>query len=297
MTCPFLRETRVRTCSAAPLRKMIADLGPSGSSGRCGDTRHAECPVFLEKGGETQGACPHLEEKLVQFCGASPVAHYVPYSPSEASRCGSEAFRYCEAYLSLARPHTGDEIEVHDNLYYAPNHMWVDAGSSGVCHIGLDGLLARLLGRLESVNFLTPGGTRRPGVLVTVCGVDWPLVFPNPLLIEHTNAHLRADASRITRDPYGAGWLFSGYPPPGGDAAGVTSRLMHGRQARAWMEQESQRLSDWIQRLLASRMEQPALACDGGWIVEGAAHLLRRGELLDVLHEFFAPHNGWTKES
>jgi len=303
VSCPFLRETKVRTCHAAPLRKMIADGGNTLNNEKCHSQAHAECPVFQERGGEPAGPCPHLDERLVQYCGAAPVARYVPYSPAEATRCGSEAYKYCDAWLALARPHGTagapqlDGVVVPENLYYAPNHLWLDAGQSGLCHIGVDGLLARLLGKLDRVSFLTPQGTRRPAAIATVCGVDWPLVFPSALQIDRSNSHLRADPSRITRDPYGAGWLYAGWIPPGEDPARMLSNLVQGRQATAWMSQEAHRLSEWVQRQLSSRMGEPQLACDGGWIVESVAHLLRREELLDVLHEFFAPYSGWTKES
>ena len=295
MSCPFLRETVVRSCDAAPLRKPLANVCEPGATDKCSSAEHASCPVFRARGGVETGACSFFHESPVQYCGAASVTRYLPYSPAEATRCGSEAYRYCDAYLALQRPYSGDEVSAPEHLYYTPNHLWLDVGESGLCHVGIDGLLARLLGSIERVSYLTSNGTRRPGAVVRVCGVDWPLVFPNSLLIDRTNAQLRADPSRITRDPYGAGWMFAGYQPPGADPA--ASRLVHGRHAVAWMSQEARRLTDWLQRRLAARMGEPQLACDGGWIAEGAAHLLRREELFDVLHEFFAPHADWTKES
>ena len=304
MSCPFLRETTVRTCHAAPSRKMIASGSNLDKDDKCLTPEHAQCQVFLERGGEQTGQCPNLDERMVQYCGAAQITRYVPYSPAEATHCGSEAYKYCDAYLALARPHGPeagttqlDGFSVPEHLYYAPNHLWLDAGESGLCHVGVDGLLARLLGKLDRVSFLTPQGTRRPTAVLTVCGVDWPLVFPCALQIDRSNSHLRADPSRITQDPYGAGWLYAGWMPPGEDLAKMSANLIHGRQAVAWMSQEALRLSEWVQRQLSVRLGEPQLACDGGWIVESVAHLLRREELLDVLHEFFAPYSGWTKES
>ena len=40
----------------------------------------------------------------MQYCGAAPVAKFVPYSESLLSRCGNDSFRYCELYLAMAHP-------------------------------------------------------------------------------------------------------------------------------------------------------------------------------------------------
>lgn len=54
---------------------------------------------------------PVSEDRLVEFCTAVPVPRYVPYSSPEVTPCGSEAFRYCEAYLAMAGAHhRGEEV-------------------------------------------------------------------------------------------------------------------------------------------------------------------------------------------
>jgi glycine cleavage system H lipoate-binding protein len=35
------------------------------------------------------------------------------------------------------------------------------------------------------------------------------MAFPNPLLIQRVNSHLRGNPARWTADPYGSGWLFA----------------------------------------------------------------------------------------
>ena len=47
------------------------------------------------------------------------------------------------------------------------------------------------------------------------------MTFPNPLLIQKVNSHLRGDPVRLTSDPYGSGWLFSGWELPGQTRGGV----------------------------------------------------------------------------
>ena len=299
MGCPFLRESRVRTCRASAFRKVIAALPVPDE--RCGTRRHLECPVFQEKPAPSGEACPYRDETLVQHCGASQLTRYIPYSPAETTRCGSDAYRYCEAYRSITGHSTdceivADGVRVMEGLYYAPNHMWLSLAQSGQCHIGIDSLLARLLGRVDRISFLTVRGIQRPAAVVTVCGVDWPLVFPNPILLESADVHLRAQPSRIVSDPYGTGWLFNGWQPPGVPREEMFSNLVNGRRAVAWMRDEMRRIVDHVMSLVAARSEGAPLLCDGGSLAENTASLLRRDELLSVLNEFFAPHGGWIRE-
>ncbi|MCC7154792.1 MAG: hypothetical protein IT161_09485 [Bryobacterales bacterium] len=299
MGCPFLKESRVRTCRASTYRKAIA-AAPEADE-RCGTRRHLECPIFQAKAAPSEETCPYRDEMLVQHCGASQVTKYIPYSTAEATRCGSDAYRFCDAYRAATGYKVGSEsvadgVTVMEGLYYAPNHMWLSVSEAGQCHIGIDSLLARLLGRVERISFLTLRGVQRPAAVVTVCGVDWPLVFPNPILIESADLHLRAQPSRIASDPYGAGWLFNGWQPPGVTREAMFSNLVAGRRAVIWMRDEVTRLADHLMTLMSARSQEGPLLCDGGSLAGNAASLLRRDELLSVLNEFFAPHVGWVKE-
>lgn len=289
MPCPFLREAQVRKCLAAPLRKQIA--GGAAGAELCGSPRFGECALFRELGAEAGGArrCPHLEESYVQYCGAAPVAKYVPYSQPQSTRCGGGGHRYCELYLSLARgPAAPDGVAAPGHLFFSPNHMWLDADEDGSCHIGIDALLARVLGPLDAVSFINGKGSRRPSAVLTVHGVDWPMTFPAAVLVERANLHLRAGPDRITADPYGGGWLFEGWELPNGARA----ELISGARAAAWMAAEVERVSEWVHGVAARR--QPAVLNDGGLFAAGLAALLDREETLNLFHQFFGPHASWT---
>ncbi|MBK9167320.1 MAG: hypothetical protein IPM24_07620 [Bryobacterales bacterium] len=304
MTCPFLKETRVRTCHAAPLRKLIVDGPGAAAEGKCASAAHSDCPIYQEQAppSHASAGCPFLEEKLVQFCGAASLPHYIPYNESELTRCGSDAYRFCETYLSMARPRGTREVSVEgirvpEGLYYAPNHMWLDAGESGLCHAGFDDLLAQVLGAIDEVHFSTARGVQRPSVVLTASGAEWPLVFPKRMLVERTNVYLRNGASRAIADPYGAGWLFAGWPAPGESLADLTSGLLEGRQAQAWMSAEVARLNGVIHRLSSRRAGEVAVLNDGGRFAKGVARELHRDEAIEIFHEFFAPHLDWVRET
>ena len=44
-------------------------------------------------------------------------------------------------------------------LFYSPSHLWLDVGDDGLCHLGIDAFLARVVGSVERLVFLTPKGS------------------------------------------------------------------------------------------------------------------------------------------
>jgi glycine cleavage system H lipoate-binding protein len=226
--------------------------------------------------------CPHLEDIRVQYCGVSAVTKLVPFSDSDLSSCTSNTYRYCDSYLLLARPHATTPPA---HLLYTSNHFWLDAEESGLCHIGMDGFFADIAGNVDGITFVTAHGTHCPALALTVHGVEWPMSFPNPLMIQKVNSRVRSDPTRLTADPYGAGWLFEGWELPGRTRAGLVS----GPQAAAWQAEERARLSDEIH-------ETHAPGCDGGSPVRGVAQLLSRQHLVCLFQHFFS-NRGWAVEA
>ncbi len=295
MNCPFLKETEVEYCESAPIRKLIPLATSRKSHERCGSADYVTCPVLPEDDRGAQAvvsSCPHRREALMQYCGAAPVPRRVPYSESSMSRCGSDAHRYCQLYLDVAHPRmdavTVAGIAMPKRLQYAPNHMWIDVSEDGICHIGVDGFLSRALGGVDAVSFLWTKGRRRPAAVLTVAGNDVHLTFPNEIELTNCNIHLRAGLSRITDDPYGAGWLFEGAAAPN-----ATKGLLKGDDARDWMRREERRMSDF----LCSQSQAALIAADGGTFVKGAARQLGREQALMLSHEFFSPYAGEKRQS
>jgi glycine cleavage system H lipoate-binding protein len=280
MSCPFLREGRARYCHAAPVRKLILDGPGATDGGRCSTSRYVGCELAA-KTETSQDHCPHLEEIRVQYCGVSPIPKLVPFSDSELSSCTSNTYRYCDSYLHLAQPHA---TAAPAGLLYTSNHFWLDAEESGLCHIGIDGFAADVAGMVDGITFVSSRGTHCPALALTIHGVEWPMSFPNPIMIQKVNSHLRSDPGRITADPYGAGWLFEGWEVPGRTRAGLIS----GPQASAWQSQERERLANEIH-------EAHAAGCDGGAPVRGVAQFLSRQHLVCLLQHFFSKTD-WTVE-
>jgi len=289
MTCPFLKEAQVKYCRTSSVRKLIPLAQPGRAEERCSSERYLECPVFRQQPDATGlaafGTCPLLHESLMQFCGAAPVAKFVPYSESLLSRCGNDSHRYCELYLQMAHAlppaETADGIPMPAELGYSANHMWFDAGSDGVCHAGIDAFLARALGQVERIIYVWQKGHHRPTAVVTSAGVDLEITLPIPLQLTGCNLYLRANPARLTGEPYTAGWLFTGVPD-----AGALDGLLRGEQAQHWMDLEVRRIHESLQQIPGP---SGPTAADGGMFSAGLARHIDRQQMLALHHEFFSP--------
>jgi glycine cleavage system H lipoate-binding protein len=289
MTCPFLKEAQVKYCRTSPIRKLIPLAQADRAEELCSSENYSDCPVFRQQpdaaGFAAFGTCPFLHESLMQYCGAASIAKFVPYSESLLSRCGNDGYRYCELYLQMSHPlpppETVDGIPMPAELGYSANHMWLDVGASGVCHVGIDAFLGRVLGQVERITFVWQKGHHRPTAVVTTCGVDLEITLPFPLQLTDCNLYLRANPERLTGEPYTRGWLFAGVPDPG-----AVDGLLHGQLAQHWMEGEVRRIHEFLQHLPG-----PAgpTATDGGMFSPGLARSIEREEMFALFQEFFSP--------
>jgi glycine cleavage system H lipoate-binding protein len=322
MQCPFLKETRVKFCQASPFRKMIVQTEGDSEPERCSTPKWVECTVAQKHLPElpVQSTCPFLQERLVQYCSTSPVTKFIPYNEAPLSRCKSNSHKYCELYLELAHPDTdaGDAPEIDpgktggsddsqtqylvgirlpDCLSYAANHMWLDKSEDGTCHIGVDGFLTKVLGGIDRISFVTEKGINRPAAMVTVNGVDLELIFPKHIVLTGSNSYLRAAPEKLTVDPYGAGWLFTGYEPEEDhlqDDFGMEARLYRGAQARRWMQHEVQRLNHFVhEQIQLPSLQGKLLMADGGECSGDFLHHLSREEIMNLYNNFFSPYASW----
>jgi glycine cleavage system H lipoate-binding protein len=310
MKCPYLRETRVQYCSAVASRKLFVRPGLHGDEGKCATPEWKKCSLSprLDATSQFPSSCPDLHAGPAQYCAAVSVTKYLPCPEGILPPCGDDAYRYCELFLIHAHPEPGEgngwrrreECRVHGIrvpgwLAYTHNHMWLDSGEGGATHIGVDALLASLLGSVDSVAFVTPGGFSRPAVVLAVSGLDLQMVYPGRMLVTRVNSSLRIHPERLTADPYGVGWLFEGATPEKDPPETSGGGLIGGHEAGRWMEDELQRLSAFVK----SHPDSPswkaarAGAC-GKSGLEGLLRRLGREEMLRLYNEFFAPQATWA---
>lgn len=158
----------------------------------------------------------------------------------------------------------------------------------GICHVGIDSFLAKVIGSVDKLTFSVLSGKHQPEVIITVKGVDFPMVFPNQMNITATNSHLRADPNRIATDPYTFGWLFEGVETKSPEEAGITHGLIHGKGARTWMQNETKKLSEFVHERFIGRSEDGKhILADGGTFGIDLTKNLNKEELLILYNEFF----------
>ena len=307
MRCPFLRETQVKYCQAASIKKMIAHMASDTVHERCSSIDFVQCPFFKQqsKDHSDQKCCPYLQDSMMQYCGASSVTKYVPYSESSIIRCGNDAHRYCELYLSFASPENNeidkeavvDGIYLQTNLSYSANHMWLDQTEEGNCHIGVDAFLTQAIRHIDALNYVTVKGTAHPTLVLTVNGVDLQLIFPIPIEITGTNSYLRSNVQKIISHPYSSGWLFEGKIHEQNSIEQSTSHpthLLKDKDAVKWMRQEVRHLDEFIHsQIIPRHTGEQQVMMNGGTVHPEFLAQLSKQEALNIFNEFFSPFARW----
>ena len=324
MRCPFLREAQVKFCGGSAYKKMILQTAEHGGEEKCSSPDFVHCAALKQHLQEIpiQDRCPFLQESLVQYCSAASMTKYIPYSESLLSRCGTDGHTYCEIYLAIAAPedvrpakpsgedagnetkevfmeHTVEGIKMPGALAYTANHMWLDVGEDGSCHVGVDAFLTQVLGSVDKITFLSSKGVNKPTAVLNVQGVDLQMVFPYLMPLRGANNYLRANPGKLVSHPYTLGWLFEGTQPKVSSAEKeVTGHegLMRGAEADEWMKGEVKRLSEYVHtQVYSSRPGNERIMMDGGLLSGGLLQHLNREERLILLNEFFSPYASWRR--
>ncbi len=315
MRCPFLREAQVKFCRASAYRKMIVRLAEQPENERCSSREYVNCPAAKQHLEDRPSIdhCPFLNESLVQYCTAASVTKYIPYTESVLSKCGTDSHKYCELYSSLAQPtevgtnfeinehcskgshHNVDDIKIPSDLFFSPNHMWMEIGEDGICHIGIDAFLAKVLGTVEHITFVTIKGFHRPTISFSVGGVDLQFIFPIQMNIIRANTYLRTNPEKIFADPYTVGWLFEATCEQSKNRSNGINGLISGKDVYPWMKQELERMSALAHTISSQPdMRGAILMADGGDFQPGFVKHLTREELLKLYTDFFSPLAVWT---
>ncbi len=299
MRCPFLREEQVESCQSAPFRKQIARSALRETTERCTTAAYSTCPNLRESHTThpNPGRCPFLRQSLVQYCAATSVRAYVPWSDSPDLACGHDGHRFCDVFLGTVGPHgrraarpladPGDNgtfdvagLAMPGWLLYSASHLWLDQGDDGLLHVGLDAFAARWLSPVDRLTFLTTKGTARPAVALTVKGVDLTLCFTRRLRIVGANTRLRFNLEPLLADPYGRGWLFRARCPSGVSFDTDGADLLRGSAAREWMAGEVRRGAELVHELAHAGGDGARLMADGGSPAPNLLEHLEREEIL-----------------
>jgi glycine cleavage system H lipoate-binding protein len=140
--------------------------------------------------------------------------------------------------------------------YYTPGHLWLRPRSAGRLRIGLDDVAQRVLPEVDEVTLPAAGTVLKKGdVLGLIRCFNGAVALRAPVagVVAAVNEAVREVPALLHRDPYRRAWLVD-VRPDGSDH----TRLPSGRQARAWLAREDDRLTCFLEHQLG------IAAADGG---------------------------------
>jgi glycine cleavage system H lipoate-binding protein len=256
--CPFLQESLVQYCAAAPVVKYIPYTESVLS--RCGSGQHASCDLYADIAGAGKGAGRRDEGRPGPGNGDRPAA----------------------AALFPGR------------FWYTSNHMWLDVGPGFSWRIGVDSFFAGLFGDLERIEFPARRGRRIPEVRFTSGGTAFTMSFPGAVLITEFNMYLLSNPSKLLGDPYRTGWLFRGLDAGNESPCArpaIAEGLLAGSDAGPWISSEERRMTDFVHDL-RNRGEGSVTMADGGRYQEKLFRCLDGEQRQELVGRFFGARPG-----
>jgi glycine cleavage system H protein len=155
--------------------------------------------------------------------------------------------------------------------YFHPNHSWALAKDLNNVIVGVDDMVPRVMGKLDSIEIATAGATVREGEpLVTLHSGSRSLKLGSPLsgVVEEVNTGLSAHPSLLADSPFERGWIAKLAP---GNPAELRN-LLSGSAAQQWREAVQVYMSSWFSPRLGTVLQ------DGGQWVDNVSSLLNDEE-------------------
>ncbi len=154
--------------------------------------------------------------------------------------------------------------------FFSKFHTWVELLFSGKVYLGVDDFIAKVLGRVDSIEVLPVGEKVKNGeALFKVKQDRRELTFYSPVSgkIVGVNSELLENPAKILEDPYINGWIIMIEPD---DIAVELKSLFVGSEASRWLKSELRRFREFISREAPrfSPTAEPTLA-DGGLVIKG----------------------------
>lgn len=169
------------------------------------------------------------------------------------------------------------------DLFYFRGHAWIRPEAAGTVRIGIDDLVARLAGAVDSIGMPKTGARVRQGKPVVRLGragetvdvlspIDGEVVAVNRAVVDSPGS--------MTTDPYGAGWLVMVRPVA---AESNLPQLMFSDAAIAWQKGEATRLAGMFQGTAGPT------AADGATLAHDPLARIPGVRWSRVLREFLKP--------
>jgi len=170
--------------------------------------------------------------------------------------------------------------DMPEYYYYHRGHSWTNMEYGGRIRVGMDDFAQRLIGGIDGIELPTVGEKIYQG------SVGWTIrrdsrkakvLSPMDGIITAINPEVEKNASLISQDPYGNGWIYMIEPL---NLRKNLKGLLYGEDASAWLEDEAKRLLNRIET------EIGATAADGGRPVSDIYGSLDGEEWTSFLSDF-----------
>lgn len=216
---------------------------------------------------ETDVLSPHATKAIEYLIAIGYLMLFVPFwrFVQGTARTAVQKAPAAEPERAHAAPSAAGWFHVPESVYLHPGHAWAVPTGLATVKVGVDDLVHRLIGPLDSIELPKAGTVIRqgePAFTLRAGGHAFDVRSPVDGVVLAANEEALSSPDRTGADPYGSGWLVSVAPK---GTKGILRGLLSGDAARRFLDAAAE--------ALAARLPQPVgvLAQDGGTPVAGVA--------------------------
>ncbi len=220
---------------------------------------------------------------ILTIAGFIAIDGFVQYAQTKRRAEGPES-------LGDRAPVTPVNVTVPGGVFLSPQHSWLQIRESGRVRIGLDALVAGLIGRVSAVSLPSPGHLLKAGqpvfsVWMGEKNVD--VVAPVTGTVKTVNVRLIDRPDTLLNRPY-ANWICE---MEAADLGSDMKSLRIGSQALSWLRTEAERMADFLMRHTSREPALGTIMADGGTPTAGALDVLDRRAWREFQQRFLVPMN------
>jgi glycine cleavage system H protein len=174
--------------------------------------------------------------------------------------------------------------QMHESLFYHQHHCWAKVEDPDEVRIGIDDILAQLVGTIKAVVLPREGEEVQQGQCFSHLIHErhiMPLISPLSGSVSSVNAELKKYPSLVCGDPWQGGWLLTIKPY---SLEHDLQSLLFGKRAREWYQKKEHEISAAQTALLNRReMDLGPTMQDGGEKITGLAAALTSEQYYQIL--------------
>jgi glycine cleavage system H lipoate-binding protein len=195
---------------------------------------------------------------------------------------GATSFLIRQLHQTLLKRMIGPYFE-HDR-YYSPRHTWVRVVSNDRCVVGIDNMVAAILGVIDEVRLPLPGTMLYAGdALCEVRQLDQMYTIASPISgeVDHVNGELSDYPPRLLSDPMKGGWVCAINPT---ESKIDLKKCSQGVQALPWIVEEFLRIEKIVGAGLREKKTPLSNTMnDGGDICSNLEELLSKEDYIKLI--------------